>query len=328
MKHHFPWLAGWTRIRRIGQNTTELINELTNDSFIADKGEAYIKYITSLNEKESPYEIPGDFTRKERSAILNELSEHLMLREDRWLDKSFGSFVYSLFIPKKHESNHPLFKIINKLLYLLFLPTLVCGLLFFLNSYTDLQGISIPGIVCGILLGSLLHETGHAISTLSYGGKLYEAGVSITHILLLGAYILSSDSDNLPLQKRIQVFAAGIEMNAILSGVSFFLVPVFPQLGDFFFCMAWVNLMLMLVNLIVISGNDGCKILSVIFGKGADIVDVAKEYISTDYKRKYLLAQGFTGKVTLASYYIIIILQIATPVLILASIVEVIAWFA
>ena len=77
MKQHFPMLAGWTRIRRIDQNTTELINELTEESFIVDKGEAYINYITALNEKVSPYEIPAEFSRKERSAILNELSEHI-----------------------------------------------------------------------------------------------------------------------------------------------------------------------------------------------------------------------------------------------------------
>lgn len=328
MKQHFPMLAGWTRIHRIGPNTTELINELTEESFIVDKGEEYIKYITSLNEKDSPYEIPAEFTRKERSAILNELSEHIMLREDRWLNRSFGNIMYSVFIPKQHESNKQLFAILNKLIYLLFLPTLVCGFLYFHNSYTDLEGINIPGIICGIALGVLLHETGHAISTLSYGGKLYEAGLSITHILIPGAYIVSKNNDHLALQKQIQVFSAGIEMNAIIAGISFFLVPTFPQLGDFFFCIAWVNLMQMLINLIVISGNDGCQILAVLFGKGADIVDLAKEYVTTDYKREFLLKQGFTGRVTLLSYCIILLLQIATPVLLLASILEVIAWFA
>ena len=327
MKHHFPMLAAWTTIRRIDSNKTELINEITDESFITDRGEAYIQFITSLDEKVSPYEIPAAFTRKERYAILNELSEHLMLREDRWLDKSFGRFIYSLYLPKKHESNNPLLVILNRLMYLLFLPTLVCGYLFFQNAYTYLQGISIPGIVCGVLLGVLLHETGHAISSLSYGGKLFEAGICMTYMLFPGAYILSKDSDQLPLQKKIQCFAAGIEMNAILAGVSFFLVPAFPKLGDFFFCMAWANLMLMLLNLIVISGNDGCKILSIIFGKGTDIVDVAKEYVSTPYKRQYLLEQGFTGRITLLSYYVILFLQMATPVLLIAAILEVIAWF-
>lgn len=320
-------LAGWTRIHRIGPNTTELINELTEESFIVDKGEEYIKYITSLNEKDSPYEISADFSRKERSAILNELSEHIMLREDRWLSRSFGTIMYSIFIPKRHESNSQLFVILNKLLYLLFLPTLVCGFLFFQNSYTDLQGLNIFGVICGIVLGLLLHESAHAISTLSYGGKLYEAGVGFTHILLPCAYVISKFSDQLAPQKKIQVFSAGIEMNAILSGLSFFFVPLFPRLGDFFFCIAWVNLMQMLVNLIVISGNDGCQILSVLFGKGVDIVDSAKEYVSIAYKREYLLKQGFTGRITLLSYYIILILQIATSVLILVFILEVIAWF-
>lgn len=327
MKQHFPTLAGWTGIRRISPNTTVLINELTEESFTVDKGEEYIEYITALNEKDSPYEIPADFSRKERYAILNELSAHIMLREDRWVSKSFGTILYSIFMPKKHESNHQLFVILNKLLYLLFLPTLVCGFLFFRNSYTDLHGVNIWGVICGVVLGMLLHETGHAISTLSYGGKLYEAGVGITHVLIPCAYVISHFSDRLAPQKQIQIYCAGIEMNAILSGISFFLVPAFPQMGDFFFFIAWVNLMQMLINLIVISGNDGCKVLSVLFGKGEDIVDTAKEYVKTGYKREFLLKQGFTGKVILFSYCIILFLQIATPVLILASILEVIAWF-
>ena len=327
MKQHFPMLAGWTRIHRISTNKTELINELTKESFIIEKGEPYINYISALNGKVSPYEISAVFTKKERFPILNELSEHLMLREDRWLNKSFGNIMYSFFIPRKHESDNQLFVILNKLLYLLFLPTLICGYIYYSNSYTDLEGINILGVICGVAFGTIFHETAHAISTLSYGGKLYEVGVSITHLLIPGAYIISKLDDRLALHKQIQVFSAGIEMNAILSGISFFLVPTFPDMGNFFFCIAWVNLMQMLINLIVIRGSDGCQILSVLLGKGKDIVDSATEYVTTNYKREYLLKQGFTGKVILFSYYIILFLQMATPVLILACILGVIAWF-
>ena len=69
------------------------------------------------------------------------------------------------------------------------------------------------------------------------------------------------------------------------------------------------------------------RYIPLLFGKGSDLVDTAKAYISTDCKREFLLKQGFTGKITLLSYYIILLLQIATPIFILIGMLEVIAWF-
>ena len=157
-------LASWTTIHRIGPNRTAVINELTDESFITDQGEAYIQFITSLHENVNPYYIPAGYTIKERFAILNELSAHLLLREDRWLSKSLDSVMYSCYIPKTHQSSKRLFSVLNTLLYLLFLPALIGGLVRFFSSGTELHSLSIPGIACGILLGIVLHEAAHAVA--------------------------------------------------------------------------------------------------------------------------------------------------------------------
>ena len=328
MKQRFPMLASWTTIHRIGPNRTEVINELTDESFITDQGEAYIQFITSLHENVNPYYIPAGYTIKERFAILNELSAHLLLREDRWLSKSLDSVMYSCYIPKTHQSGKRLFSVLNTLLYLLFLPALIGGLVRFFSSGTELHSLSIPGIACGILLGIVLHEAAHAIAGLSYGGKLFEAGVSMTYIFIPGAYVLIKGQERFPVLKQLQTYAAGIEMNALLSGCFFFLAPAFPLQADFFFCAAWVNLITLLVNLTMIDGNDGCKMFSLLFGRdGEDIVEKAREYITTPSKRAYLRSLGLRGKVTFCAYSIVLLMQTALPLLIVLNLLEVIAWF-
>ena len=331
MKRYYPKLADWAVICQLDGSQTEVKNDLTNESFFTDRGKSYLDFITALDGKNDPYELPSVYSRTERSLILRELSEHQLLREGRWLNKTLGEKSIAILVPKNHESASTLFSFLNKLLYALFLPIFVSGALFFQNSYVELQGVSVVGVVMGVLLGIILHEAAHACATLSYGGKLYEAGVHLTYMFLPGAYILTSFDDHLAPQKQIQTFAAGIEMNAALSGLFFFLASLVPQWGDFFFCMAWINFAFALINLIIFGGSDGCRILSVFFGlcpNEAGIVSTAWEYVSDRCKREFLFSRGIGGRIKFYSYCVILLLQVVIPILAFATLLEVIMWFA
>lgn len=202
MKRYYPKLADWAVISHLDDEQTKVTNELTNDAFIIDRGKPYLDFITALDGKSDPYELTSAYSRTERSLILRELSEHQLLREGRWLNKTLGEKSIAILIPRKHESASALFPILNKLLYMLFLPVFVGGALFFQNSHVELQGINAAGAIMGALLAIIFNEAAHACATLSYGGKLYEAGIHLAYLFLPGAYILASFDDHLAPQGR------------------------------------------------------------------------------------------------------------------------------
>ena len=149
-------------------------------------------------------------------------------------------------------------------------------------------------------------------------------------MVLPGAYILTSFDGRLALQKKVQIFAAGIEMNATLSGICFFLATLVPQLGDFFFCMAWINFAFALINLIIFGGSDGCRMLATLFGIGfkeEGIVGTAFEYVTDRCKREFLFSRGIGGRIRFYSYCVILLLQAVILVLAFSTILEVISWF-
>lgn len=331
MKRHYPKLADWTVVCRLGGEKIKVINDLTNEAFETDQGQPYVDFITALDGESDPYELPSAFTRTERSLILRELSEHQLLRNGRWLNNTVREKSFALIVPRRKENASRFFTVVNKLLYTLFLPVFVCGTLLFQTGDVDIQGLSIAGLIVGILLGIVLHEAAHACAALSYGGKLYEAGVHLTFLLLPGAYILTSYEDHLAPQKQIQIYAAGIEMNAILAGVSFFLLSIRPQGGEFFFSTAWANFAMVMINLMVFAGSDGSWILAVLFGLGPKdqtIVGTAVDYVLDRSKRKYLFSRGTVGRVRFYAHCTVLLLQTAIPILMVVSVVEVISWFA
>ena len=326
-RRHYPMLEAWTVIRPSDADCVRVINEITKESFIAENGKDYTGFISALDGKTDPFDIPSCYTYDERLEILDELSQYTVLRNGRWLRKTFTEMEYALLIFHKHGGNHRIFRVLNRLLYLLFLPILVCGFMIYYESGVEINALSIPGLICGMLLGAIMHESAHACAALAYGGKVYEIGVRLSCLFMPGAYIVDSSDDHLAPEKRIQLFAAGIEMNAILAGLLFIHTALFPGLADFFFSMAGANAGLILLNLTIIGGYDGCGILSVLFNKKANIIEeAAMDSISNKRKRAFLLSKGISGRLTLYCYCVMLLVQMALPVFFLLTVLEVISW--
>lgn len=92
----------------------------------------------------------------------------------------------------------------------------------------------IAGSVVGMLIGLVMHELGHMFACLTYGGRVFKVGVMLQFLLMPGAYVLMNESNIKKRMKRVQVSAAGIEMNLILTAIFLFLSARFEVLSGFF----------------------------------------------------------------------------------------------
>ena len=317
----YPMLSNWLLIQQNGQhNSFEIINELTEETFSTTEygDEAYIEFITSLDGK-TDYRSIGTYSPRVATAIINELHSFGLLRESRWLCRSLSFTAYSLIIPKHQSTNSILPRIINALLWTLFLPVLIYGLVCLSSVFNYLDEISIVGIICGYAFGIICHEAGHAVATLSEGGRVLEFGLQISNVFFLGAYTMLKTDRFLSPLKKIQVDACGIEANLFLAGVAFVLARYNPQYIDFLYCFGSTNLLLGVLNLCNINGNDGSNILSTLLGVDGSIVDLARASLFDPDSRSYLLGCGSTGRITLCAYCIVLFMQVATPALIIAN---------
>ena len=325
----YPMLSNWLLIQQNGQhNSFEIINELTEETFSTTEygDEAYIEFITSLDGK-TDYRSIGTYSPRVATAIINELHSFGLLRESRWLCRSLSFTAYSLIIPKHQSTNSILPRIINTLLCMLFLPVLIYGLVCLPSVINYLDEVSIAGIICGYVFGIILHEAGHAIATLSFGGRVLEFGLQTTCVFFPGAYTMIKNDDTLSPYKKMQIDAAGIEFNLLIAGISFILAKRNVHIVDFLYCIGSINIVLGLLNLCNISGNDGSNMLSTLLGADGSIVDIAKTAVFEPGRRSFLLSYGSAGRITLCAYCLILFMQVATPALMIANILGVIAWF-
>ncbi len=326
-----PMLCNWINIKYRRFDRVIISNEMTDEKFITEEGAPFVEFLHRLDGVTDPHYIPCCYSFQEIDAILGEISNLGLIRQGRWLSKSISCFAYSLIMPKKQQTDSLFVKLLNFLMYISFLPIFICGISSFISSLNSLHfnGINLPGVITGLLMGIVFHELGHIIPCLAYGGKVFEIGVMLSHLVIPGAYVVMKDAEDLLTARRIQCIAGGVEQNLILSGVAFSLASKVSAAVDFWFCIALINLGLAFLNLILRSGNDGCHILSYLFGvDDEDIVDIAKVSLFNRINRIKLYYNGAIGKASLLSYALILLLQIATPITILINIMEVIVlWF-
>ena len=326
----YPMLSQYACIHRHRFNNSFIVNELTDEVIPVDKDPQYFDFIQHLDGKTDPYSIRCDYSCKEVKDILDELADLNLLRTSRWLHKSWNNLAYALYMPKKGKSGSFALKIIHLMLFLSVLPILAIGIwLFLVNLHTiHIQQVSMPGILTGYLFGILIHETGHALATLVYGGKVYECGVQLTNLLLPGAYVsLTLPASSTTLQ-RIQVSAAGVEMNFLTAGIGLMLTAGNLICPDFFFSFTIANIILGLINLMLCNGLDGCAIFSYMFGLDEEsIVSLARNVLFHSQRRRMISWTGPKGKAAICTFGCVLLIQLALPVLLGLSLWEVISWF-
>lgn len=257
--------------------------------------------------------------------MLKQLIEHDLLRYGRSLDAGSGAH-YTLWFIKRNPLLKEVARLWNSLLMLSWLPVFIFGVLFFIRDLpiinTDCMWL---GNILGIVFGVLLRELGHAFAELTYGARVFEIRIMI-NALLPGAYVLMYSQSVQSKMKRIQIYAAGVESNALFAGVCLLIACAIPYAGAFLLNAAIGNIILALVNITFGGGLDGVSILSELLGIENLVEDTKKVVLNRCIRRK-LRSKGMPGYALIAVSIVVQILQITIPVIIGWNVVETITCF-
>lgn len=321
----YPQLNSWLLYKKLDENNYEVKDCRASTFYKFDIDE--IRFFRQLDGKTDPYSIDTPMCELEVRRLLRFLKRKDLIRSSR-IQKSFLSLNISLFKIKCSKRGRKIAFALNFLLMISFLPVFVFGLSFLFNNSTQLniQGFEIiTGSIFGMLVGLLLHEVGHALAAAGYNAHLFEAGLIIG--LASGAYV-ALDYDNIKRRfRRIQILAAGIEINLFLAGVSCIFSILIYSMSSFFFAIAWVNFALAVINMLCISGLDGCSIMEELIGT-KNIMFNAVDFVFDKNLRSNLVKQGdITGCIKIASSFIGAVCQLAYPLLIIVNILGVISCF-
>ena len=319
----YPKLVNWAKIRKT-ENGEYLIKDfLYEDEYSISPSEVH--FVLQLDGKTDPYEIDTPMSKQEVSDFLEVLDNLCFLREGRFVSKSFSEVVYTLWIPRITRKLRIASKILNGLLRLTWLPMLIISLIMFTEAEIDDNLIHlIMGLPFGLISGMVMHELGHMFACLAYGGMVFEAGILLKW-MMPGAYVMIETSNINVRMHRIQINAAGVKMNFLLTGIFGIIACCFYDYSAFFAAAAGNNLALGALNLMLIDGVDGINIMSELLGI-EEFAYKAKKALKNRKYRKMLVHKGVSGKATVTACVVICIAQISLPIIIAINILGVFGW--
>lgn len=321
---NYPQLANWITFKKVDDSEYLVTNFLTDEEYAMDLYTVW--YAKKLNGQRDPYRIDSRLSEKDVTDILDDLEEKDMLRQGKVISRSLSSIYVTVWIPKITATLRIIAYIINKLLLILLVPLLCYSIYHFRIDYIDFgNGYFILGTIIGILVGIVLHELGHMFACLAYGGRVFEIGVMVERFIP-GAYVLMDINAIKKRMQRIQVDAAGIEMNLLITTFALILASNVEYFSGFFLGVAINNVFLALLNLLFINGFDGSAIISEIFGTEI-IVEKAKEITKRKGLKKQMLNKGVSGVAIVIFCYLLRAFQISLPILFFINILGVIQCF-
>lgn len=325
MANRYPKISNCLSYQRYNENYAEVKDYLTDEIYYFGIEEAV--YMKKLDGKTHPYDIETVLTENEIDSLIEALDSNDLLKETNGMNAGNGMFLKTVWEPKWTSSLKLTAFFCNKMLLFLWLPVLIIGSVLFQRNllFMELDMIWL-GIVIGLICGMIFHEFGHAFAGVSYGAKVFEMGVMTMCYIIPGAYvIMDKDSVRSKLQ-RVQIHAAGVEMNLLLAGIFLMLGSVFVNWGGVFLAAALQNLFLALMNLTFLKGLDGSAILSEFLG-AEDIFETARAVIFSRKKRRALRKSGLSGSTAIAACYVVGAFQLTFPLFILLNILEVVVCF-
>ncbi len=319
----YPKLGNWNRFKRIDDDKYLVRNLLTDESFVLD---AYTVWFAKKLTCKNPNKIDRRLSKDEVSSIIVELNDKMMLKENRFLSKS----VFNLMFTVWEVRTTPLLRLVsffvNNVLLVCWLPLLIFSVYIFINAGGPINNNNIfLGSVVGMVLGIVLHELGHMVACLSYGGQVFELGLML-NCIVPGAYTLMDEKRIKNRFQRIQVYAAGVEMNLLLTSVSLIFCTLFESTSGMFFWMALNNVVVSLLNLTFVNGFDGALIISELLGV-ENLFEKARRITKSKKAKKILLNKGVSGTCTVVCCYILEIFKMTLPVMILVNIMGMVLWF-
>ena len=288
------------------------------------------EFLKVLNGKTNPYKINEELSEEFVDELLDDFDEEGWLYSGkRLMSGGIGTALFTLWIPDVKIWHRIVAKIWNSLLMILCLPVLIIGVSILVRGNFPYVNHGFNWGLCylvGFIPGLMLHELSHAAACLSDSrGNVFEFGVMISYFLP-GDYVVLDSEKIRNRFKKVQIFAAGIEMNLLLAGIFLILL----KLGWFDCTLliydALVNGILAAFNLALIGPLDGMKIFSELLGV-ENIVYKAKKLIFDNDAKKILKKRGINGRAAIASCYIIVGFQLLLPLILILNVISIMGLF-
>jgi len=325
MSFEYPKVSNCLVYKKHNEEFVEITDYLTDEVYYLEKEAA--EYIKKLDGKTNPYHIETTLSENEIDDLVEELYECGLLKDSNKTVCGGGTVMRAIWEPKWTSTLKLVAYIFNSLLMLLWLPVLIAGIVVFRNN-VDIIGSEMAwmGIVIGLAAGIILHEFGHAFAGASYGAKVFEMGLMTMWYVVPGAYVILDEKNVRKRMKRVQIYAAGVEVNLLLTGIFLILCAIFEDYGGMFLNAAIQNAFLAALNLTLIQGFDGMSIMSELLGT-EDASTIAADVIFNSEKKKSLKKHGIAGSTTIAACYMLCAFRIALPVLLILNVLEVVVCF-
>lgn len=311
----YPKLIDTLLYKRVDDLKYHVKNAETGEIF--ELGSAIVSFMNKLDGKTDPYEVYTDLSASQIEVTLSWLLENELITEQKLKKVGFLSYGVPLFKVKSAKHIRIILRILNFFLMISFIPVFITGLFAVKDIYrlVNLDILYLIGIYSGLILGVILHELGHAQAALGYNAHVFNFGIIIG--IMPGAFVeIDDDHIKSPL-KKAQISGAGIEINLWLCGLAMLSMRLFNS-ASLFSGMAFINLLLSLVNLLPIKGVDGAQILNKLVGN--DLIIYSTVLIRDKSFLKHSFSTGIMGWAEIYSCVLTLLSQISHPILIIANI--------
>jgi hypothetical protein len=315
----YPMMANWLTFKKIEDDLYKVENGVTDRVLILDELE--VRFLRALDGNKNPLKI-GKELNIDAENVLAFFEEEFLVRDGRTISLDEMT-LRTVYIPRKQTSKSVFPKIYNMLLLLSFIPVLVFGIYEVVtkgvNWYADYMGGQ--AFLFSMVLGLVFHEISHAMASLAYGGKFFEAGF-IWQGFCPGAYAMIDAGNVKSRFKRIQIDAAGIEMDCLLAGVFLVLAARCEVYSLFWLLGAVNNLFLSIFNLAFTEGLDGSSMICEVLGikDSSEIKRIfAKILLEKNWKR-----ETKNRGAILCTCIVLMIYKILMPVLLVHNILIII----
>lgn len=314
MKKKYPRANNCLIYSKTGDETYLAKDIVSNEEWELDA--PAVSFLRRLDGKTPPSCICPEMSPRERREFIHELkTEGLITNAERLHMEGLFSWRFTLWIPGRGYPRKAA-AAANRILFLLALPILVGGGLIYLNNYADAMTdawdygeLITAGLLLGLAAGLFFHEGAHAAAGIAYGAHVCEFGLML-YLLLPGAYVIMDEKNVKRTVQRIQIYAAGVEANLMLTGICLFLATAVPPLFWMFSQAALCNGFLAVFNLSVMGGLDGMKIFSEVMGN-QDLLGTVLDVLIPDSEQNQGFVRGINGCALKAASVVVLLFHLA-----------------
>lgn len=318
----YPRYCDWLIFHENGENAYIVEDFLKERKLPMSSYE--VSFLRKLDGTRDPYDIDPAMPAAEADMLLRRFDRLRVTRYTRSVASSLFLEMLTLRVFQDGKVFAGSAKKLNLALAISFLPVFILGAALYLAFGDADWSFVLAGFYAGAAIGLVLHEAGHAIAGTAYGARVFEAGVML-RFFLPGAYVLMDDRPVRDPLHRAQLYAAGVEMNLLLTGLGLLIATFTQYVSGFFLGVAIQNLLLALLNMLFISGFDGEKILGAMLGR-KDIGSVARNAFLNKANRRILWRKGCAGKAATVVSAFVCLIKLSLPVMLLMGGWNLVSW--